>query len=345
VGEEPHRRHVLRQHRARHRRRGELHRAPGRWATPRRQMELGMGRRELRSRHRFGAAYYLRDCPPEGWAHRSRRERARRGLQSDLHDAITRRETVRSFRLVLTIVLCWVGWTTTAAALTAEVPTRDPSVVGEAYAFRAVVSGSTGTTLYRWNFGDGVPSDFVAGASDVLHTYTQPGHYPLIVTIKDDSSFTSVAFVHIVHYPITARAPTASTDIVYDATRKRVCNVNEDDDSVSVADAVGLTSVAEIPVYQRPVALAIAPSGKLWVVHRTDYAVAIVDLDHFTIEHGFRLPYASQPVGLAMSPLGDAAYITLMALGKLVKLDPATGNVLATVDIGSWARGVSVTQD
>jgi DNA-binding beta-propeller fold protein YncE len=238
-----------------------------------------------------------------------------------------------------------VSWTTTAAALTAEVPTRDPSVVGEAYAFRAVVSGSSGTTLYRWNFGDGTPSDFVAGASDVQHTYTQPGHYPLIVTIKDASSFTSVAFVHIVHYPITARAPTASTDIVYDATRKRICNVNEDDDSVSITDAVGLKSVGEIPVYQRPVALAIAPSGKLWVVHRDDYAVAIVDLDSLTIERGFRLPYASQPIGLAMSPTGDAAYITLMALGKLAKLDPATGNVLATADIGSWARGVSVTQD
>ncbi len=224
---------------------------------------------------------------------------------------------MRRFRLALTFVVCCLGWTTAAAALTAEVPTRDPSVVGEAYAFRAVVSGEVGTTLYRWNFGDGTPADFVAGASDVTHTYTQPGHYPLIVTIKDQSNFTSVAFVHIVHYPITARAPSASTDIVYDTMRKRVCNVNEDDDSVSITDAVGLTAVAEIPVYQRPVALAIAPGGKLWVVHRDDYAVAIVDLDRFTIERGFRLPFASQPAGLAMSPTGDAAYVTLMALGKL----------------------------
>ena len=58
------------------------------------------------------------------------------------------------------------------------------------------------------------------------------------------------------------------------------------------------------------------------MVHRDDYAVAVIDPDKATIERGFRLPYASQPVGVAMSPAGDAAYVSLMALGKLFKLNP-----------------------
>jgi cytochrome c peroxidase len=71
----------------------------------------------------------------------------------------------------------------------------------------------------------------------------------------------------------------------------------------------------------------------------------VIDPDHFTIERGFRLPYASQPVGVAMSPTGDAAYITLMAIGKLIKLDPDTGDVLGEVDVGPKPRGIAVSYD
>jgi YVTN family beta-propeller protein len=252
---------------------------------------------------------------------------------------------VRSFRLASTIVLAAAAWARTAAALTADVPTRDPSLVGQAYTFRAVASGTVGVVQYRWNFGDGMPGVFSPNAGEVQHTFAQPGHYPVLVTIKDEAGFTSVGLVHTVNFPIPNRAPTASTDILYDRAHDRVFIVNEDDDSVSVVDPTALTKVAEIPVYQRPTALAIAPDGKIWVVHRDDYAVAVIDADRLAVERGFRLPYASQPTGLAMSPSGDAAYVTLMALGKLLKLDPSKGNVVGTVDIGSWCRGVSVSQD
>jgi hypothetical protein len=81
------------------------------------------------------------------------------------------------------------------------------------------------------------------------------------------------------------------------------------------------------------------------VVHRDDYAVAIVDPDLFAIERGFRLPYASQPIGLAMSPTADAAYVTLMALGKLLRLDPTTGEVTGELDVGPSPRGIAVSHD
>jgi len=252
---------------------------------------------------------------------------------------------LRNFGPVFSLALLVTGWAARALALTAEVPTRDPSLVGQAFTFRAVTSGAVGVTQYRWNFGDGPAGDFVADASEVQHTYAQPGHYSIIVTIKDQAGFTSVAFGHTVHYPVKARRPSASTDIVYDQARHRIYTTNEDDDSITVIDAAGLKKVAEIPVYQRPEALALTPEGKLWVVHRDDYAVAVVDLDGLAVERGFRLPYASQPMGLAMSPTGDAAYITLMAVGKLLKLNPSTGDAIGAVAVGPWPRGVSVSED
>ena len=47
-----------------------------------------------------------------------------------------------------------LGQSNPAHALSAEVPTRDPSLVGAAFGFRAVASDVVGTVEYRWNFGD-----------------------------------------------------------------------------------------------------------------------------------------------------------------------------------------------
>jgi DNA-binding beta-propeller fold protein YncE len=46
-----------------------------------------------------------------------------------------------------------------------------------------------------------------------------------------------------------------------------------------------------------------------------------------------------------MSPTGDAAYITLMAVGKLLKLDPKTGDVIGEAQVGPRPRGIAVSHD
>ena len=157
----------------------------------------------------------------------------------------------------------------------------------------------------------------------------------------------SAFFQHLVHHPLTAKRPTSSTSIIHDSARNRVYVVNQDNDTVTSIDADKLQKLAELAVYRRPESLALTPEGKLWVVHQDDYAVAVVDPDRFVIEGGFRLPYASQPIGVAMSPTGDAAYVSLMAVGKLLKLDPRTGAVIGEVDGRSAAardRGLARRQ-
>lgn len=233
-----------------------------------------------------------------------------------------------------------------AQALTIEITENEPSLVGASVTFVASAPDAVGTVQYRWTVGDEAPSDFTAGQSQVTRSFDQAGHYQVSVTAKDESGgLGGETVTHIVHYPLTERRPTLSTSIVYDAARSRIYNVNQDNDSISSIDPLALSKVGELAVYGNPEALALAPNGKLWVLHKDDYAIAIVDPDKLQIERGFRLPYASQPVGLAMSPTGDAAYVTLMAVGKLLKLDPVTGEVRATLDVGPTPRGVSVTAD
>ena len=230
-----------------------------------------------------------------------------------------------------------------AYALTVDVTHAGPSVVGEAHAFTATVTGASGALTYEWTFGEDAPQ---VGGAQMSHTFTAPGLVGVQVFVTDARGDAGSAyFQHLVHYPLTAKRPTSSSSIVYDAGRNRVYSVNQDNDTVTSIDARTLQKIAELAVYRRPESLALTPDGKLWVVHQDDYAVAVVDPDRFVVERGFRLPYASQPVGVAMSPAGDAAYVTLTAVGKLLKLDPKTGDVLGEAEVGPRPRGIAVSHD
>lgn len=232
-----------------------------------------------------------------------------------------------------------------AFALTVDLAQARPShsVVGQAHTFMATVTGAVGAVTYEWDFGDG---EILPGGPNMARTFATVGTQFVWITAKDASGETAQKGVpHLVHHPLTARAPTSSTSIVFDERRGRVYSVNQDNDTVTAVDAERLTKLGEVEVFRRPESLALMPDGKIWVVHQDDYAVAVIDPDGWKVEGGFRLPYASQPVGIAVSPTGDAVYVTLMAYGKLLKLDPRTGIILGEVDVGPRPRGIAVSHD
>jgi hypothetical protein len=69
-------------------------------------------------------------------------------------------------------------WALDAAALTVEVPTREPTLVGAAFTYRAVVADATGAVEYRWNFGDGTRTEFEAGRTEIAHTMSSRWYRP-----------------------------------------------------------------------------------------------------------------------------------------------------------------------
>jgi streptogramin lyase len=235
-------------------------------------------------------------------------------------------------------------WAAPAAALSVDLASSGPSVVGDPHTFTATVTEATGALQFQWKFFDA--DEPHTGGASTAWTYTEPGHYLVEVEVTDASGASASDLLpHLAHYPLTPKRPTSSTSIIYDAARNRIYSVNQDNDTITSIDPEKLTKVAELPVYRKPESLALAPDGKLWVVHQDDYAIAIIDPDRFVVERGFRLPYASQPVAVAMSPSADAAYISLMAVGKLLKLDPLTGAVLAEADVGPKPRAIAVSHD
>lgn len=232
-----------------------------------------------------------------------------------------------------------------AYALSAEVVGKRVSLPGETVEWQLVVDGAVGDVQVRWDPNDGSANDFVVGAFVHSQAYANVGHYGVNVLVTDGVGRTSAPFVHTVHRPLTPLRPSAASDIVYDERRERIYVVNTDNDTVSVLDPKLLTNVVEIPVLRGPEGLALAPDGRLWVVHRAEAAVGIVDLDAMGIVQRLELPRASQPIAIAMSPTGDAAYVTLMATGELLKLDPQSGAELGRLVIGPTPRGIAVSHD
>lgn len=235
-------------------------------------------------------------------------------------------------------------YSVSALALVLEVTEPEPTLIGAETDFEAEVSAADGVLEVRWDFGDGSSTEFAEDATEAQHTYEAPGHYPVIVVARDENGFQSYAFVHTVHTAVTEGTPQSAGPLLFEPERGVVLAANTDNDTVTVVDALSLEKRAEIPVFDGPVSLALAPDGKLWVVHQEDYAVAVIDLDELKMTSVFRMPYASQPMGVVFGSNGDA-YVSLMALGEVARVDVATGEILERKFVAPWARGISMSAD
>jgi hypothetical protein len=92
-----------------------------------------------------------------------------------------------------------------AAALTVDVTNAGPSVVGEAHAFTAVVTGGSGAIKYEWQFGE--TADVETGSAEMSHTFTDPGLVSIQVFATDATGDSASAFFrHLVHYPLTPKS-------------------------------------------------------------------------------------------------------------------------------------------
>lgn len=70
--------------------------------------------------------------------------------------------------------------------------------------------------------------------------------------------------------------------------------------------------------------------------------VKVVTANDGSIVNTIALPYASQPCGIAFAPDEQAAFVALQALGRLLKLNPKTGELLDFIDLGPDPDGRTV---
>ena len=89
------------------------------------------------------------------------------------------------------------------------------------------------------------------------------------VSVTDGSGqVRSTSVIQAIYLPTTAKPPAASSNLLLRTRPARslaLWVVNQDNDSVTVFDAVTLAKQAEIGVGSEPRALALAPNGLIWV--------------------------------------------------------------------------------
>lgn len=142
----------------------------------------------------------------------------------------------------------------------------------------------------------------------------------------------------IIHRPLTPSKPEHSRAVLVD--NGLAWTVNPDADSVTAVDTTTFQKRFEVAVGKRPRSLAKASNGNLWVVNQEGDSISIIDSGSGRLQQTVELPYGSRPFGIAFSPGGDAAYVSLEALGQVIKLDPVQGRVLASLDLGPDANGM-----
>ncbi len=241
-------------------------------------------------------------------------------------------------------------WTITLAGAMTINPMPPPAsrLVNELVTFSAGVTGGT-NVQYSWSFDDGSPATGFATDPTVTHSFTRAGIYYVTVTVVDDSGLPqSKTIVQTVHLPLTANRPAQSSNIAVEdraTANDRLWVVNQDNDTVSVFDAVTYAKLAEIVVGTAPRTLAIAPSGEIWVTNKQSATISVISPSTLAVTRTIALPFASQPFGIAMAPTGGSAYVALEATGKLVKMNVSTYAQTSSVDVGANPRHVSVNGD
>jgi YVTN family beta-propeller protein len=204
---------------------------------------------------------------------------------------------------------------------------------------------TSGSSLeYSWNFGDGGTTAF-SSTSTATHTYANPGHYPVILSVRSGTVTSTCSASQSIHTVPTAAAPTSSSTIAFDSTRSRVWVVNSDNNTVTAISSTANTKSLEVPVGENPQTLAQAPDGRIWVANANSGTISILNPDTGAVAQTVSLAAGSRPFGVAFSRNGSAAYVTLQGTGNLVKLNPSTGALLGTVSVGPTPRGIAITGD
>jgi YVTN family beta-propeller protein len=228
-----------------------------------------------------------------------------------------------------------------ASALDCAIQAASATTVGAATSFSLACEPALAAKV-AWEFGDGKTSDY-ADQSGVSHTYAAPGSYTVFARIEgEDVPASTLVTVLNALAPVP---PTHSVTLLLDRARGRLWNVNVDNRSVTVIATATLERIREIPVGRAPRTLAQDNQGRIWVVNQDDATLTVLDGATLETRMTIALPHASRPYGICFDPAGKNAYVTLEALGALLKLDPATGSIRDSLALFPTPRGIAVAPD
>jgi sugar lactone lactonase YvrE len=196
---------------------------------------------------------------------------------------------------------------------------------------------------YTWYFGDG--SSYGPTTDPFAsHLYQSAGRYTVLVRINDGTSQNTCNIQHTVYEKPSGTGPANASTILLDASGNYVWNVNPDNNSIAQSDVRTMKMVKEIATGKHPVSLAQDGEENIWVLNKDDANIQIF-ISAGTLLQTIALQRGSMPVALVVSPDKQKAFVTLSALGKVLKIDVATRTIEISKQLGLFVKGLAVSRD
>ncbi len=164
--------------------------------------------------------------------------------------------------------------------------------------------------------------------------------------IKKHQAFKySLATIGLLAFASAASAvPSWSMDMAYEdrAGNDRVFVANPDQDTVSVIDALNGNRLAEIAVGDDPRSIALDGLGFLWVTNKASSSISVINVNTLAVTNTIPGPLGGQPHGIVIDSDNNRAYVVLEASGDVFQLDTTNGALLASTNVGSNPREISI---
>ncbi len=218
----------------------------------------------------------------------------------------------------------------------------EPVEVGQSAALSAEVGGGRGW-VFSWEAA-GLTSPW-QDTPETHVAFADPGHHPVRLRARRGQREIETEATVIVRRALTPTRPTQSSTLAYDPHHGKVWNANPDNDSVSAVDPASLRKLSETPVGRNPRTLAVHPDGTIWVANQDDATLSVLDGVTAEVIRTVDLPRACRPFGIAVAPDGGKVYVATEGSGQVLRIDPATHAVDATVEVGAPLRGLAITAD
>ncbi len=239
------------------------------------------------------------------------------------------------------------GTTTSPPVIHSFVGTANPAPVLSDVTFTLSASDADLDPLqYSFDFGDGSPATAFSPSTSAMHSYPAPGRYTVTGYVTDATSTVFTTLVQVIHLPLPAARPTVSTQILYDAGRGKIWNVNPDSDTVTRTGTSNLTKDFEVSVGAEPRSLTLRPDGsEIWVASEGADQLCVLDPQTGAVLAKLATPRGSRPMNVVFSPNGLTVYVTYMASGELARWDPAARTETGRVNLGSTPRAIAISSD
>jgi YVTN family beta-propeller protein len=99
-------------------------------------------------------------------------------------------------------------------------------------------------------------------------------------------------------------------------------------------------------VGRRPRGIAFLPDGtRAFITNENDATVSVIDTGKLEVVQTIPIGANMKPMGMAMSRDGSHLYVTTGRGNKVYDVQPSTGNVLTSFEVGERPWGIALSPD